>query len=313
MTEISWPSLPSEIDVVKLKIEAASLVPRCTFPEAGTPIHCAVSGGADSLALLALAVAAGCLAVAHHVEHGLRAGTENEPTFVAQFAEMLGAEFVSHTVDVESGPNVEARARVLRYSVLPIDIATGHTADDIAETMLINLARGSGVDGLAPMRGSRVQRPMRRLRRAETRRFCEQLGIVAFDDPMNADLRFQRVRMRAEVLPLLSSIASRDVVPLFVRLAETAADDIAVLDEQAALLDPTDAVALRRAPRALARRAIRHWLVENGVGDGHPPSLAVVDRVLSVASQQAVRSSLIEGWTVARTKNRLRLEREQLS
>jgi TilS substrate binding domain len=108
---------------------------------------------------------------------------------------------------------------------------------------------------------------------------------------------------------LLSNIASRDVVPLFSRLAETVADDVAVLDEYAALIDPTDAVALRKAPRALARRAIRHWLVASGVGDGHPPSLAVVDRVVAVASQQAVRATLIEGWSVHRTKNRLRLER----
>ena len=128
------------------------LLTRCRFPPAATSVDLAVSGGADSLALLVLAVSAGLTAVAHHVDHGLRPGSALEAGQVAAAAEKLGAGFVSLRVNVGEGPNLEARARAARYAVLPAGVATGHTADDQAETVLVNLLRGSGPDGLAGMR-----------------------------------------------------------------------------------------------------------------------------------------------------------------
>src|SRR5438105_1748979 len=106
------------------------LLPRCTFPPAGSDVACAVSGGADSLALLVLAVAAGCRATAVHVDHGLRAGSAADADVVRDAARRLGAGFRAERVDVGAGPNLEARARVARYAVLPPDVLTGHTADD---------------------------------------------------------------------------------------------------------------------------------------------------------------------------------------
>ena len=126
---------------------------------------------------------------------------------------------------------------------------------------------------------------------------------------MNDDPRFRRVRVRQEVLPLLNDVAERDVVPLLLRLADTVVDDIAVLDELAASIDPTSALAVRTAALPLARRAARNWLVASGVGDGHPPPLAVIDRVVSVARGEAPRSDLMAGWRVARRRQQLRLER----
>ncbi|HEV8064487.1 MAG TPA: tRNA lysidine(34) synthetase, partial [Acidimicrobiales bacterium] len=125
----------------------ASLIPKCTFPPAGTEIALAVSGGADSLALLVLASVARCRATAYHVDHGLRPGSHEEAGLVSEAATKFGADFVSLTVKVEPGPNLEGRARVARYKALPPDVATGHTADDQAETILLNLLRGAGPDG----------------------------------------------------------------------------------------------------------------------------------------------------------------------
>ena len=90
---------------------AASLLGRCAFPARGEPLACAVSGGADSLALLALAVAAGCEATAYHVDHGIRPGSAGEADVVRAGAERLGAGFIGLRVEVAAGPNLEARAR----------------------------------------------------------------------------------------------------------------------------------------------------------------------------------------------------------
>src|SRR5258708_31967360 len=118
------------------------LLARCRFPFPGTAATCAVSGGADSLALLVLACAAGCAVTAVHVDHGLRPGSAREAEYVGEVAARFGAGFESTAVLVPSGPNVEARARAARYRALPVVVLTAHTADHPAETALLNLLRG---------------------------------------------------------------------------------------------------------------------------------------------------------------------------
>src|ERR1700689_532054 len=114
-----------------------ALTARCTFPAAGNTLSCAVSGGADSLALLVLAVWAGCDVTAVHVDHGLRPGSAAEAEIVRDAAASLGAGFSALQVEVGHGPNIEARARAARRKVLPPGTATGHTMDDQAETVLL--------------------------------------------------------------------------------------------------------------------------------------------------------------------------------
>ena len=128
----------------------------------------AVSGGPDSLALMVLAVAAGCDVVAYHVDHGIRAGSSAEARVVASAANRLGVRFVALSVDCAPGANLEARARAARYAALPRGVATGHTADDQAETILLNLMRGAGLDGLSGMAVGPAH-PILALRRVETR------------------------------------------------------------------------------------------------------------------------------------------------
>ena len=290
----------------------AALLARCTFPPPGTEATCAVSGGADSLALLVLATAAGCRVTAVHVDHGLR--PESEAALVDDAASRLGATFKAETVDVGPGPNLEARARAARYAVLPPDVLTGHTADDQAETVLLNLLRGAGLDGLAGMRPGNVSRsggrsgprhPILDLRRTETEAVCHAEGLTPFTDPTNADPVHRRNRVRAELLPLLDDIAARDVAPVLARQAAILRDEAAVLDLLAAAIDPTDAAALTRAPPALARRAVRRWLTD---GHDHPPDAATVERVLAVAHGMARATDAGGNRRVLRTKNVLRLE-----
>ena len=120
------------------------LLGRCTFPPAGEALVCAVSGGADSLALLVLACAAGTDVTAVHVDHGLRPESAAEAAVVAGAARRFGARFRSETVVVGEGGNLEARARAARRAVLGSEAATGHTMDDQAETVVLNLLRGVG-------------------------------------------------------------------------------------------------------------------------------------------------------------------------
>ena len=217
-------------------------------------------------------------------------------------AERFGAAFRAERVVVAAGPNLEARARAARYAVLPPGVLTGPTADDQAETVLLNLIRGAGLAGLSGMAPDR--RPLLALRRAETHRLCADLALAPVQDPTNADPAHRRNRVRADLLPLLASIAERDVVPVLARQAAVLRAEAALLDALADELDPTDAAALAAAPPALARRAVRGWL---GAGQEHPPDLASVDRVLAVARREAKGADVGGGRRVTRSRGRLAL------
>jgi tRNA(Ile)-lysidine synthase len=285
---------------------AGELLARCRFPDPGEgEVALAVSGGADSLALMVLAARAGLDCTAIHVDHGLRPGSGEEASVVAGAARRLGFGFVAVEVVVGDGPDLEARARRARYAALPAGVLTGHTMDDQAETVLLNLLRGAGLDGLAAMAAFPARRPLLGLRRAETAALCAAEGLEPVRDPSNLDRRFRRNRVRLEVIPLLCSVAQRDVVPLLARAAEVASLDAAYLDSLAAGVDPTDARSLAAAPAALARRAVRGWLRAGGDAERHPPSLAEVERVLEVARGARRACELAGGRRVWRSAGRL--------
>jgi tRNA(Ile)-lysidine synthase len=249
--------------------------------------------------MLALAVDAGLRVTAVHVDHGLRPGSDAEADVVAEVAASVGAAFRAERVEVGRGPNLEARARAARRAVLGPDAMTGHTADDQAETVLLNLVRGAGVDGLAGMRAGPTK-PILALRRSETHALCAERGLPTIVDPSNDDPVHRRNRVRHEVLPLLDSVACRDVAAVLARSASLLADDAAVLDALADALDPTDARALAAAPVAVARRAVRRWLA-----DEHPPDAAAVDRVLAVARGEIRATEVADGVRVGRSAGRL--------
>jgi tRNA(Ile)-lysidine synthase len=284
----------------------ATLGARCRFPPPTSPLTCAVSGGADSLALLVLAAAADCDVEAVHVDHGLRPGSAAEAQVVAAAAQRFGARFRAERVRVAPGPDLEARARVARYGVLPADVCTGHTADDRAETVLLHLLRGAGPTGMVGIaRGPR--RPLLDLRRRETEALCAAIGLDPVDDPSNRDPRFRRNRVRHELLPLLGDIGDRDPVPVLVRQADLFADLDATVAALAAAVDATSVAALREAPSVVAGAAVRTWLRAAGVGDGHGIDHAGVERVLAVVRHEAVATEVAGGWRVERRAGRLSL------
>jgi len=279
----------------------SELLARCHFPATGSKVSVAVSGGPDSMALMVLAHAHGLVVTAHHVDHGARPDSHLDIDVITPVADRLGISVVVHTLSVENGPNFEARARDARYGALPDDVMTGHTADDQAETVLINLLRGAASQGLGAMRPS-TSRPLLALRRSDTHALCSAHGIHAITDSTNTDPRFVRNRVRNELVPLIAEISHRDPVPLLTRSADLLRDDNDLLDELAATIDPTDARALADAPAPLARRAIRRWLA-----NPYPPDLATIERVLLVAKGEVLACDVGENREIRRSKQRLTL------
>lgn len=254
------------------------------------------------MALLALACAAGLDVTAVHVDHGLRSGGVDEADLVAAAAEGFGAAFRAEVVHVGDGGDVEARARTARHAVVGPDALFGHTADDQAETVLLALMRGAGLDGLRGMTPHR--HPILGLRRSETHALCDELGLEVVTDPSNTDPRFRRNRVRHELVPLLADIAERDVAAVIARTAQVVAGDADLLNDLAAEIDPTDSKALAAAPSPLARRALRSWLRTTNTGR-HPIDAAGTERVLAVARGEAVAAQVTGGIEVRRSGQRL--------
>jgi tRNA(Ile)-lysidine synthase len=195
----------------------------------GEKVLVAVSGGADSMALLqglwevredfhpSLAVA--------HLDHGLRAGGEEETCFVRDAAAKLGVPFFHQKVSVrarqkERGLTIQEAARDLRYDFLretarkneASKVALGHSADDQAETILMRLLRGSGTRGLSgipPAREGIFIRPLIDVWREEIESFLKQRRVDYLDDPSNQSRQYLRNRVRHELLPLLRSYNPR--------------------------------------------------------------------------------------------------------
>jgi tRNA(Ile)-lysidine synthase len=200
---------PQADAVERFRIELDALID----PQA--PVGIAVSGGPDSLALLALAAAARPgLVEAATVDHALRAESRSDADMVARVAKVLGVPHRTLTAEWAVRPQsaIQERARAERYKLLAAwakarglhGIVTAHHLDDQAETFMMRLARGAGVQGLAAMRslapvpGSDLPllRPLLAWRRSELESVCNAFGLTPVDDPSNADAQFERVRVR---------------------------------------------------------------------------------------------------------------------
>ncbi|MCW2633818.1 MAG: tRNA(Ile)-lysidine synthetase, partial [Blastococcus sp.] len=217
----------------------------------GDPVLVACSGGADSVALAAAvafeAPRAGVVAGAVTVDHGLQRGSADRAEQTASLLRGLGLDPVRVArvaVGDHGGP--EGAARTARYRALAAVageqgacVALGHTLDDQAETVLLGLGRGSGPRSVAGMvehrstEGVRWWRPLLAVRRTTTRAACVALELPVWDDPWNVDPAYTRVRLRAEVLPLLDDVLGGGVAPALARTAAQLREDLDALDDLA--------------------------------------------------------------------------------
>jgi tRNA(Ile)-lysidine synthase len=243
------PAIASAIGLVRGAIHGA------LGPGAGSRrLLVGCSGGRDSVAALGLLSLLSRserleLTVAH-VDHGLRPASAAEGDLVAALADRLELGCVRARLGLEPGPGLPARARLARRAALEQQAAVceadaivlAHTATDQAETMLMHLTRGAGLEGLAAMSGYEHPwlRPLLDLTRAQTGELCELLGLEFIDDPTNADTQALRVWLRELVFPRLREHNPRLELAL-VGLARQAAD------AEQALLAWADAEVERRS------------------------------------------------------------------
>ena len=284
------------------------------LPE-NTLVLVALSGGADSLALAAStafeAGRAGIRAGAVVVDHGLQKGSADVAAHAAAQAVSLGLDPVlvkTVTVGADGGP--EAAARAARYAALAqasaetgaARILLGHTLDDQAETVLLGLARGSGLGSLKGMAAASgpYLRPLLGLRRDTTERFCADSGITPWADPQNSDARFTRVRVRSTVLPVLERELGPGFAEALARTAALAREDTEALDafaeeqleelaEHAEAGISLPAKALAANPPALRQRIIRATVqAEFGVSLSQTHTLEVSRLVMDWRGQDAL-------------------------
>jgi tRNA(Ile)-lysidine synthase len=255
----------------------------------------ALSGGADSLALTAVAASLKPT-TALIVDHGLQRDSGQVAATARDQAVALGcadAQVLCVAVGATGGP--EAAARAARYAAL--DAARGdapvllaHTLDDQAETVLLGLGRGSGARSIAGMRPCDPPwyRPLLTVRRAVTHAACTELGLSPWHDPHNTDRRFTRTRLRTEVLPLLEEVLGGGVAEALARTATALREDTDTLDEAArrALADVgtgagLDVARLATLPEAVRRRVIRGWLLAGGASELTDKQIRGVDTLVT--------------------------------
>lgn len=277
----------------------------------GDAVAVACSGGADSLALAAATVhCAGPLGMAVHglvVDHRLQPDSQRVTQTAAQRLHELGATEVRVLeVTVEGPGGLEAAARRARYAALRAAspsgalVLLGHTLDDQAETVLLGLGRGSGPRSLAGMRELDPPwgRPLLGVRREVTVAACAGLGLTPWADPHNVDLRFRRVRLRTEVLPLLEDVLCGGVAQALARTAAQLREDLDLLEDHARVLLSAAVIdaevkgtalrvpILRAAPAPVRRRALRRWLLDAGVPELTDAHLRATDDLVGRWSGQ---------------------------
>ncbi len=260
----------------------------------GPLVLVACSGGADSMALAsALAFEApklGVRAGGVTVDHGLQSGSDERAAEVVQRLGELGldpCESVAVTVGREGGP--EAAARDARYAALDeaadrfgaAAVLLGHTRDDQAETVLLGLARGSGIRSLSGMAaisgtGGRYRRPFLELDRQTARTACMAQSLPVWDDPHNTDPSYTRSRLRHEGLPALEKALGKGVVEALARTAQLSRDDADALDAwagqaESAVRDDSgflECAKLHTLPPAVRRRVLRRAAIDAGAPAG---------------------------------------------
>ncbi len=259
----------------------------------GAGVLCALSGGADSMYLLCRLLEGreryGWTVYAAHFNHGLRPAAQRDEDFVRDWCKRQGVPLAAGRADVPAfvrreGLSVEEGARILRYRFLAETAeaeglaltATGHHAGDNAETVLMNLIRGCGLNGLTgiPERRGDIVRPMLNVTRREIGDYLKEHGVPHVEDDSNADPAFTRNRVRLRLLPLLEELNPRAAEHICAAAARLREDE-AELSRQAERisgqgLDIPEGLAvnvepLREAPRPIALRACGQLLDKAGL------------------------------------------------
>lgn len=275
----------------------------------GDTVVCAVSGGADSMALLwalyLLKDEWNLDLSAAHFNHRLRGEeSDRDAAFVADFCRGYGIPLYSGSGCVIPGKKgLEAAARDARYGflgTLPGKIATAHTADDNAETILMHLVRGTGLKGLGGIcpRNGRVIRPMLAVTRDDVEAFLAEYAVDHIEDSSNAGDAFLRNRLRHHVMPLLKAEnpkLSENLSAMALRLRQ----DEQTLADLAEAADPSDVESLRAMAPAVRARALERLLKDAGLKEPEAVHIRQAE-ALVFSGNPSARASFPGGVTLSR-------------
>ena len=314
-------------------IEAHALLPH------GSHVLVGVSGGADSVALMCalidLSAPLGLRVSVAHLNHGIRPEAIEDAHFVKALCEELGVSCEQDVVDVParakaSGTSLEMAARDARYaffaraaSALGADaVATAHTRDDQAETVLLRLCRGAGAAGLRGIarqtiiQNVRVIRPLLDISRDEIERFLKEGRLSWREDETNSDTRIRRNFIRHKVLPLMERDLNPRVKEALARTAEILGDEenlLATLTKQALVTLQDETGSLQIGPfaamaPALRRRVLQAWLIRRGIPVADV-SFDLVEQLdaMANATSGSQTIALAAGRNVLREYDRLRV------
>lgn len=263
----------------------------------GDTVICAVSGGADSVAMLfalyLLREKLGITLEAAHFNHNLR-GEESlrDETFVRELCARYEIPLHAASGEIRPGKKgLEAAARDARYAFLeslPGKIATAHTADDNAETILMHLVRGTGLKGLggiAPQRGKLI-RPMLGITRREVEDFLAEWHLPHVEDSTNETDAFLRNRLRHHVMPLLAAENPR-IAENLSQMALRLREDEACLSQLSRYETLPEVETLRTLPSAVRSRMLERFLKENGVREPEDVHIAQAEALVFSESPSA--------------------------
>ena len=286
----------------------------------GDTVICAVSGGADSVALLfclyLLKDKLGITLEAAHFNHRLRGEeSDREEAFVAKLCDRYDIPLHIGSGNVVPGKKgLEAAARDARYGyfqTLPGKIATAHTADDNAETVLLHLLRGTGLKGLggiAPINGS-IIRPMLGVTRQDVESFLEEWCLSHITDSSNATDAFLRNRIRHHVMPLLKA-ENPKLAENLSAMALNLREDEKILTSLAEKEILPTVETLKTMPPALRNRALEAFLKRSGVKEPEQSHLALAEKLV-FSDKPSARAAFPGGITIARSYNTLTVLREE--
>ena len=282
--------------------------------EPGDRVTCAVSGGADSMALLwglyLLREKLGITLCAAHFNHHLRGEeSDRDEQFVREFCHRFEIPLTVDGGQVVAGQKgLEAAARDARYAfldTLPGKIATAHTADDNAETVLMHLVRGTGLKGLggiAPVGGRRI-RPMLTCTRQMVLAFLEEYHIVYVEDSSNGSDAFLRNRLRHHVMPVLKQ-ENPCLAENVSRMAMGLREDEAALNTLASYDALPTVSALRQLRAPVRSRMLERFLKENGVKEPEREHIALAERLV-FSDKPSASGQFPGGVTICRNYDRL--------
>ena len=286
----------------------------------GDTVICAVSGGADSVALLfglyLLKEKLGITLQAAHFNHHLR-GTESDrdEAFVRQFCDRYEIPLTVGEGEIVPGKKgLEAAAREARYAFLrslPGKIATAHTADDNAETVLMHLVRGTGLKGLggiAPVNG-KVIRPMLNITRRQVEAFLQEYNLRFVEDSSNRGDDFLRNRLRHHVMPILKAENpkfSENTSAMAQRLRQ----DEAALAQKADFDELPDVQTLKAMAPAVRSRVLERFLKASGVKEPEKEHIQLVESLV-FSEKPSAQAQFPDGVTVTRVYDRLQAAEKQ--